>query len=70
MAVIGLDEFARYFTGYEECYTIIGIAACEIQAIFLSSKRLDTQNPHTNAGILSIKYFEINLQLSSEPPCS
>ena len=30
MAVIGLDEFARYFAGYEECYTIIGGAACEI----------------------------------------
>ena len=29
MAVIGLDEFARYFAGYEECYTIIGGAACE-----------------------------------------
>ena len=30
MAVIGIDEFARYFAGYEECYTIIGGAACEI----------------------------------------
>ena len=30
MAVIGLDDFARYFAGYEECYTIIGGAACEI----------------------------------------
>lgn len=24
MAVIGIDEFARYFAGYEESYTIIG----------------------------------------------
>ena len=30
MAVSGLDEFARYFAGYEDCYTIIGGAACEI----------------------------------------
>lgn len=30
MAVIGIHEFARYFEGYEECYTIIGGAACEI----------------------------------------
>ena len=30
MAVRGLDEFARYFAGYEDCYTIIGGAACEI----------------------------------------
>ena len=30
MAVIGIDEFAKYFAGYEDCYTIIGGAACEI----------------------------------------
>lgn len=30
MAVIGLDGFAKYFAGYEDCYTIIGGAACEI----------------------------------------
>ncbi len=30
MAVIGLDDFAKYFEGYEDCYTIIGGAACEI----------------------------------------
>ena len=30
MAVIGLDNFAEYFAGYEDCYTIIGGAACEI----------------------------------------
>ncbi len=30
MAVIGIDEFARRFAGYEDCYTIIGGAACEI----------------------------------------
>jgi len=30
VAVSGLDEFARYFAGYEDCYTIIGGAACEI----------------------------------------
>lgn len=30
MAVSGLDKFARYFAGYEDCYTIIGGAACEI----------------------------------------
>ena len=30
MAVIGIDKFAEYFAGYEDCYTIIGGAACEI----------------------------------------
>jgi hypothetical protein len=30
VAVIGLDGFAKYFAGYEDCYTIIGGAACEI----------------------------------------
>ena len=30
MAVIGIEEFARRFAGYEDCYTIIGGAACEI----------------------------------------
>ena len=30
MAVIGIDEFAKFFAGYEDCYTIIGGAACEI----------------------------------------
>ena len=30
MAVIGMEEFARRFAGYEDCYTIIGGAACEI----------------------------------------
>ena len=30
MAVVGIEEFARYFAGYEDCYTIIGGAACEI----------------------------------------
>jgi len=30
VAVIGIEEFARHFAGYEDCYTIIGGAACEI----------------------------------------
>ena len=30
MAVIGMEKFARHFAGYEDCYTIIGGAACEI----------------------------------------
>ncbi len=30
MAIIGLDKFADFFKGYEECYTIIGGTACDI----------------------------------------
>lgn len=38
MAVIGIKEFADYFAGYEDCYTIIGGAACEI---LLSATSID-----------------------------
>ena len=30
MAIIGLDKFADFFKGYEDCYTIIGGTACDI----------------------------------------
>ncbi len=38
MAVVGIKEFADFFEGYEDCYTIIGGAACEI---LLSSTSID-----------------------------
>ena len=30
MAIVGLDHFAEFFRGYEDCYTVIGGTACEI----------------------------------------
>ena len=30
MALIGMKYFAEYFKGYDDCYKIIGGAACEI----------------------------------------
>ena len=38
MAVVGIKEFADFFEGYEDCYTIIGGAACEI---LMSSTSID-----------------------------
>lgn len=38
MAVVGIKEFADFFEGYEDCYTIIGGAACEI---LMSSASID-----------------------------
>jgi hypothetical protein len=32
MAIIGLERFADFFKGYEDCYTIIGGTACDIKA--------------------------------------
>ena len=38
MAVKGIEKFTEYFKKYEDCYTIIGGAACDI---LMSSAKLD-----------------------------
>ena len=38
MAVKGVEKFTEYFKKYEDCYTIIGGAACDI---LMSSAKLD-----------------------------
>ena len=52
MAVVGIEEFADFFSGYEDCYTIIGGAACEILLSevpggFRATRDIDMQNVKT-----------------------